>query len=289
MPFEVVARASRAAGEANEDAAGFAQTGGGIFFQQSAWVLDGATGVAEREYVPGAATDAAWLASALSEEMAAEFGFNSGMFGATQYLARIVDRVAARYRMLVPNYRRLPRYARPSAAVMWLRATLEWIEFWHQGDCIAVVEQGDQIKCLGTVDRTGSDGKLQEMLAARVEGAANGLSTALVDELRRRRGRLNRPDGYWMMGIDRRAVKAMEFGIVRVRPGTRVLLCSDGYWRLVDHFRRYDAAELLRASFERGPEALLDELRALEMADPECRAVPRVKPMDDATALLLRF
>lgn len=64
---------------------------------------------------------------------------------------------------------------------------------------------------------------------------------------------------------------------------------SGGYWRLVDHFRRYDAAGLLKASFERGPDALLDELRALEAADPDCLAFPRIKPMDDATALILRF
>jgi len=288
MPFEVVARASRAGGGANEDAVGFAEHGSGFFFQQAAWVLDGATGVAEREYVPGAPTDAAWLVDALSAEMAEA---DTSVLSSLQYFTRVIDRVAARYRALVPDYRKVPRHARPSAAVVWLRANPGWIEFRHQGDCVAVVKQGATVKCLGTVDRTGSGDTLGDMLQARAAPAGEDGAPPpdLMAELRRRRDRLNRPDGYWMLGIDRRAAEAMVFGVFRALPGTRILLCSDGYWRLVDHFRRYDAAGLLEASFAHGPDTLLDELRALEAADPECRAVPRVKPMDDATALILRF
>lgn len=288
MPFEIVATASRPGGNVNEDAAGSTENGQGVFFSQAAWVLDGATGVAAREYVPEGPTDAAWLARALNEEMAAA---DICFVGSRVYFARVIDRVAARYRALVPDHKKLPRHARPSAAVVWLRANADWIEFWHQGDCVAVVEQGGEVKSLGVVDRTGSDGTLRELIAARLAAGPSDrkLLEAMGDELRRRRDRLNRPSGYWMLGIDRRAAAHMEFAIFKALPGTRILLCSDGYWRLVDHFHRYDAASLLQASFERGPEALLDELRALEAADPDCLAFPRIKPMDDTTALILRF
>jgi hypothetical protein len=288
MPFEIIATASRPGDRVNEDAFGHSESGDRIFSEQAAWVLDGATGVAEREYVPVGPTDAAWLARTLNEEMAALDTFR---FASRRYFARVIESVEARYRALVPDYKKLPRHARPSAAVVWLRANPGWIEFRHQGDCVAVVEQGTTVKVLGTIDRTGSDDTLEESIAARrAAGPSDGkLLEAMGDELRRRRDRLNRPNGYWMLGIDRRSAAAMEFAIFRALPGTRILLCSDGYWRLVDHFRRYDAAGLLQASFERGPDALLDELRALEAADPECAAFPRIKPMDDATALILRF
>ena len=288
MPFEIVATASRPGERVNEDAAGSTESGKGIFYQQSAWVLDGATGVAAREYVPDGPTDAAWLARALNEAMTT---LETVTLSAPRYFARIIDLVAARYQALVPDYKKLPRHARPSAAVVWLRANPNWIEFWHQGDCVAVIEQGDEVKILGIVDRTGSDGTLRELIAARLAAGPSDrkLLEAMGDELRRRRDRLNRPSGYWMLGIDRRAAAHMDYAVFKALPGTRVLLCSDGYWRLVDHFHRYDAAGLLAASFERGPDALLDELRALEAADPDCLKVPRVKPMDDATALILRF
>ena len=62
MPFEIVGQASRASGRANEDVARAARHGS----VETAWVLDGATGLAERELVPEGPTDAAWLARALS-------------------------------------------------------------------------------------------------------------------------------------------------------------------------------------------------------------------------------
>jgi len=276
----IIAQASRASGAANEDIAG-ATT-------RAAWVLDGATGLAERELVPEGPTDAAWLAGALSQEMTA---IDPTGRAVRNYFAAVIERVAARYRTLVPDHAALPPYALPSAAGVWLREDGSGFEIAYQGDCVAVVEQAGAVHCFGTIDRTGSDETLKEMVAARqASGPVEGkLLVAMGDELRRRRSRLNQPGGYWMLGIDPRAAAAMaveRFGAV---PGTRVLLCSDGYWRLVDHFHRYDAAGLLRASFEHGPDALLDELRAAEAADPDCLAVPRIKPMDDATAQILRF
>jgi hypothetical protein len=276
----VVAQASRASGAANEDIAGAGA--------RTAWVLDGATGLAECERVPDGPTDAAWLAGALAEGLTR---LDPGGRTAQDYFAAVIERVAARYRTLVPDHAALPPYALPSAAGVWLREDGDGFEIAYQGDCVAVVEQGAAIRCFGTIDRTGSDHKLKEMVAVRqAAGPIEGkLLVALGDELRRRRSRLNQPGGYWMLGIDARAAAAMAVERFAALPGTRILLCSDGYWRLVDHFQRYEAAGLLQASFERGPEALLDELRALEAADPDYLAVPRVKPMDDATALILRF
>jgi hypothetical protein len=276
MPFEIVGRASRAGGGVNEDALGAAQ--------DAAWVLDGATGLAEREAVPEGPTDAAWLADALSGALAA---LDPAGLTPRDHFRQVLERVAARYRALVPAYAELPPYALPSAAGVWVRLTGDRLEVAHQGDCVAVVERGGTVSVFGVVDQTGSD-PIGGLIAARQNVPGKKLLHLLGDELRARRARLNQPDGSWMLGVDPRAAAAMAVETLAAPPGTRVLLCSDGYWRLVDHFRRYDAAGLLRASFEQGPVALLDELRGLEAADPDCRTYPRVKPIDDATALLLR-
>ena len=63
--------------------------------------------------------------------------------------------------------------------------------------------------------------------------------------------------------------------------------CAHGLWRLIDHFRVYDAAGFIAAATAKGLAALGAELHTLESADPECRRVPRVKPFDDASGLLL--
>lgn len=280
MPFEIVGQASRPGGAVNEDAAGAARHGD----MATAWVLDGATGLAERELVPDGPSDAAWLARALSAALA---DIDPAGVPVRDYFAQVIDRVATRYRALVPDHAALPAYALPSAAGVWLGAGGNRFDLAFQGDCVAVVEQGDAVSVFGTIDQTGC-GTMGDLIAARPRTGGK-LLELLGDDLRARRARLNQPGGYWMLGVDPRAAAVMTMASFTAVPGTRVLLCSDGYWRLVDHFHRHDAAGLLRASFERGPEALLDELRSAEAADPDGPAFPRIKPMDDATALILRF
>jgi hypothetical protein len=274
---------SSAGGAANEDIAGTADHGA----VRTAWVLDGATGIGGREHVPDGPTDAAWLARALSAGLAETDPADQPVRG---YFAAVIDQVARHYRALVPHHAALPPYALPSAAGVWLRVSGNRLEIAHQGDCVAVVEQGGRIRVFGTVDQTGLDDINGLVVASRASGPVAGkLLDVLGDQLRDRRARLNQPGGYWMLGVDPRAAAAIAVEEFDAEPGTRVLLCSDGYWRLVDHFHRYDAAGLLAASFERGVGALLDELRAIEAGDPDCIAFPRVKPMDDATAMILRF
>jgi hypothetical protein len=283
MPLEIVGRASRPGGTANEDRAGTARHGA----IETAWMLDGATGIGGRNYVPEGPTDAAWLAGALSDEFAAQ---DPAGRPSADYFADVIARVAERYRALVPGHGAVPPYALPSAAGVWLRVSGERLDLAYLGDCVAVVEQGSQVAVFGTEDQTGLADINGLVAVAQAAGPVEGkLLDALGDELRARRARLNQPGGYWMLGIDPRAVAGLKAARFAAVPGTRMLLCSDGYWRLVDHFRRYDAAGLLRASFERGVDALLDELRAIEEGDPDCLAFPRVKPKDDATAMILRL
>jgi hypothetical protein len=67
----------------------------------------------------------------------------------------------------------------------------------------------------------------------------------------------------------------------------RILLASDGYYRLVDHYDAASDAELVRRTAALGADALLTQLRAIEAADPLAITYPRLKIADDATALLI--
>ena len=67
----------------------------------------------------------------------------------------------------------------------------------------------------------------------------------------------------------------------------RILLASDGFYRLVDHYNAASDAELVRRTGELGADAMLQQLRAIEAADPLARQHPRLKIADDATALLI--
>jgi hypothetical protein len=276
-------RLDLAGGAVNEDRTGFAR----FAHATCAWVIDGATGLADRECVPHGPTDAAWLADRLSCYLAAN---DPSRAEVPVYFAGVLTEIAADYAALVPIAVTLPPYALPSAAAIWVAAAENRLTVAWLGDCRAVVAQGHDITILGAPGESPWEDGINDVVRDRLTrepGPVGSLLDALAEPLRQRRSRLNQPDGYWMLGIDPRAAAQMEQRVVALDGSTTVLLASDGLWRLVDHFRVYDAPGLIAAASARGLAALGAELRRLEDADPECRRVPRVKPFDDASGLLL--
>jgi serine/threonine protein phosphatase PrpC len=67
----------------------------------------------------------------------------------------------------------------------------------------------------------------------------------------------------------------------------RLLILSDGLYRLVDVFTAVTAAGLMQAAVAKGLSRLYAELRALEDADRDCSKYPRVKTYDDASGILI--
>ena len=119
-------------------------------------------------------------------------------------------------------------------------------------------------------------------------GASYGaLKADLVSFIRRNRLLKNQPNGYWVLEPGGSWLQYVQYFAARVAPGTHVLMVSDGFYRLVDHYHLYDDESLLAAALDDGLEVLARRLRQVEDEDPECRAHPRLKPRDDASALLL--
>ncbi|MDX6739282.1 protein phosphatase 2C domain-containing protein [Actinocorallia sp. A-T 12471] len=67
----------------------------------------------------------------------------------------------------------------------------------------------------------------------------------------------------------------------------RAALLTDGATRLTDRFKILGWQELLTLLAADGPEALIDQTRSAEDADPDCQRWPRTKRHDDATAALV--
>jgi hypothetical protein len=277
-------RLDLAGGMVNEDRTGIARFADAA----SAWIIDGASGLAEREYIPHGPTDAAWLAERLSDGLAAR---DPSGLAAPLYFTEILTAIAAEYATHVPDATQLPPYALPSAAAIWTmladnRLTVAW-----QGDCRAIIVREREVLVVNAGDQSPWEDGINEIVRDHVRDrpqlASSSLLDALAVPLRERRSRLNQPGGYWMLGIDPRAAAHIEQHVVALSGAATILLASDGLWRLVDHFRVYDAPGLAAAAATKGLAALGAELRALEHADRECRRVPRVKPFDDASGLLL--
>jgi hypothetical protein len=65
------------------------------------------------------------------------------------------------------------------------------------------------------------------------------------------------------------------------------LLCTDGYYRLVDTYHTRTDQSLLSDSVNSGVSAMIRELREIERMDAQCLKYPRMKTSDDATGVLV--
>jgi hypothetical protein len=106
--------------------------------------------------------------------------------------------------------------------------------------------------------------------------------------LRAQRLRRNHPGGYGVLAPEPECLDMLRIERVPAAAVRRILLVSDGFYRLVDVYGALRDAELIQRAEEQGADGLLRELRTIEATDPNGARYPRLKPVDDATAVLLR-
>lgn len=253
------------------------------------WVLDGATGVADERCTPGP-TDAAWLAqwasAWLGRAAAADRPAAAGEDVIGDWLARLETDLGRAFDDLGPA----PAggdVALPSCCLAVARhdAVTGVIEVGCIGDVtvLAVTPDGILRRATDTAAQPFGARTLRSWEAAR---AAGGDPAQWWQAARRtilgNRAHVNRPGGYWVVHPRRPwAHQACRFRFP-APPGTRIVMLSDGMYRLVDLFHHIDDHALVERAFDEGAR-LLATLRGLESADAGCERHARVKPGDDAT------
>ena len=278
MHLTITECTSRPSGTLNEDRTGVC---GPV-----AWVIDGATDVGDGP-LAGATTDAAWIAGVIHNWL----GRHAPTLGhdLAESLPAITADARARF---AAAQRRAPvnRYEHPSAAGIIVRLRGASLDVLSLGDCTVLLDHGD-----GRVERLGT----HHVDAPDITGAANPATTpeargdntsdtnwrSVLPRLRERRNMMNRADGYGVFSITDPPARFIDSDSRSVAHGTRLLLASDGYMRLVDMFGCYTEATLLDETFARGAAALLDELRAMETDAQLRRRIPRPKAHDDASVI----
>ncbi|MEV5708075.1 hypothetical protein [Actinoallomurus sp. NPDC052274] len=112
-------------------------------------------------------------------------------------------------------------------------------------------------------------------------------STLLLD----RDGRVTAltAEGSGFAAADPRVAERAHVGSVPIAGLRRAALLTDGATRLVDRFGLTDWPHTLTTLAERGPAALIEQVREAERTDPDGRRWPRNKRHDDATVAFCEF
>lgn len=254
----------------NDDACGFAD--------RRAWVLDGATDLHDAP-LSGAASDASWIARAA----------NAHLHSASGDLREQVRAASVAARNAFTSGARFERWQSPISSLLMLEEAEDGIRGLDLGDCrlFALDTAGNVVVTGGSDDAADEEAKS----AARQTDADKPLlqRTETIAKLRDARALLNRPGSAWTFCLDPAcADRARTWSFTLASPAY-LLLMTDGFSALVDRYRVYDAAGLVRTALDKGLQELGRELRAIENADAGSAKHPRFKKSDDATALLMRL
>lgn len=254
----------------------------------AAFVLDGATTLGPSAVAPPL-TDAAWLSRFVSDRL--RDGLVAGMATADA-IRSAIDEAARQFGEMAGD---APEpWQLPVASLLGVRSDGA---LFGLGDAVAFIREGDAAAVRWTPSAYVRDTERDAASAALARnggfsevGAAYDEAQALQD-LRRKRMFHNQPGGAsWLVGVVPEAADHLRVRPLHLSAEVTLLLCTDGFAELADHYGRYDADGLIDAVLQRGLQSLCAELRHIERhEDPDGVRYPRFKQSDDATALLVRL
>jgi hypothetical protein len=269
---------SDAGGSYNDDCWGSVST--------AVWILDGATGLSKERLFSTAPSDAQWFVSAVDSELR-----NSDWSKPTRPLLQsVMERVRHRFhREAMGRIEQVSLW--PLASFALIRVCEGRVEFANLGDCRILWRppDGRAVKSFGSSRVTELDGNVvKEIERLHREGYTSHelVRQAIVPMIEANRKRKNTPEGYWILDISGEGVSHLQTTVVDAADVETVLLCTDGYYRLVDTYHRRTDQSLLSDSVNTGVSAMIRELREIERMDEQCLKFPRMKPSDDATGVL---
>lgn len=257
-----------------------------------AFVIDGATGLGDRQFMEGYGSDAAWIA----EFAAIRFAERLDHKAEPKTVLRAVSEEARDAFTAAAGDQ--PRYAWPLCSLTGLQATPSGSRWFGLGDsCMYILHDDGQSDFVIPIPGAY---EWEQHQAAKHIARLGGIGAAGVanddpetlEDLRRGRARQNTPDGAtWTFGVVPEAADHLAMAYVPIYGGgATAILCSDGLADLVALYKLYDAATLIQRAATAGLKSLVTELRHMEReVDPDGLKYARYKQSDDTTAILLRL
>ncbi len=252
------------------------------FDEAAGWacVIDGATDVGPIRIFSAAESDAARYAEIFASEIVASPADPREIPQA--WFARLLPklRAAVERETRIP-LKDAPLASYPTAAATWVRARKGVLEGATLGDSIAIVRTptGD-VTVFGESSKPADEQKRAiTVMAMTAEDRLKWLQDT--------RAVHNTPNGYWVFGVQPEAAQHIVYQSTPAPEGTKVLVMTDGFYRLVSPYGRYTDAGLIDAVIERGLSELMRELRGMETSADDDAKIGRFKTSDDSTALLL--
>jgi serine/threonine protein phosphatase PrpC len=270
-------------GAVNEDGFGMIGTAENV---SAAWVFDGVTGVNERNYLP-AGSDAQWLVARAQEHLLA-LAITDELL--PEILRKLVNALIMDWQDVSSSIE-FPQGYDPPATCLTLVKRYE--SGWHAlrlGDSCLLARREDGIDERLTASPNNDFDHWLSSEAKKRRAASPIDIKVLLAEFRplliASRKTRNTKNGYSILEADIAATFFAEY--LSLGEVAKILICTDGFYRAVDHYGLYDNRSLLGACNRvGGVDTVLAAVRSVEASDPQCEEFIRFKSADDATAIML--
>ena len=278
--FKIIDRISNSSPNAfvNEDAIGATCI--------SAWVIDGATGVSDRPPLVNGTTDAAWLASRVDAELRTML--QGTVVDPVKVLAKLEANVRSEFKAF-DSERSRPVGEQPSAALALAALQGKTLHLMGLADCRIIYQANTgEIGEFNPSDSGAADALIvAERSRLVAEHPGQDPLPRLKGFIRALREFANQDSGYSVVHPTRAWSSRVKRQIHEAGKIRRLLLVSDGFYRLVDVFGIMTPAGLVGSALAQGLQHLYSDLREMELTDVDCVRYPRVKTHDDASAILV--
>lgn len=258
--------------------------------ESSAWILDGSSGLTDQVFT-NSASDGHWFVLKWNEYL------QTAITDYTKNLKDIViegvDKIKNQYfkALTKPN---LDPISFPSSSIVIVRIKEISLEYFILGDCTLVVEQ------VGAPYKTIIDNRIEvfdnkaikeiQKLQKVKQVSFDEARTKTLPLLRKHRSLKNKRDGYWILEFDKNAVEYAIYKEEKLRGETYLLLMSDGFAQLSTTFNQTkDVGGLISLAKRTNLSHLYEKITSFTEKDEECLLFPRLKRLDDASAILLQI
>jgi hypothetical protein len=270
--------ASAKTDDLNEDAVGHTS--------RAAWVIDGATEVSDRPSLVSGMSNATLLARTLSSEI--ESALLHQPFDFQLAIATVADEVTKKIEPYVTKLD-VPASEQPTATFAMIVLESDTLHFVGIGDCRVVYQCRD-----GRTALFGSSDELEVIENQILEERQKILRKYPAEDpwprlkpfIRSLRENVNMQGGYSAVHPTRPWLRRLQHKVMPAMRVDKVLLATDGFYRLTNVFGLFPPGTLLEAAASKGLAGLLSQLRSVENKDDKLVRFPRIKSVDDASAIL---
>lgn len=263
----------------NEDIVGFTPFG--------AWVLDGATGLNNKNIV-SKESDAKWYVSWWNKYLHENIMCDKSL---KIILKEGIDKITQEYMKKVGDLP-IEELYRPSSSALIIKFHEDKLEYLLLGDCTLIYEKENEQYLIKDESVCKFDEKVFKFMdnikdAEKLtleEKKLNVMSLIIENRLKK-----NSSKGYWILEFCKDSIDHAIYGHINFEKNLKILLCSDGFSCAFDKYYLYKWKDILKVCYIDGVDHIYEKIRKVEFEDKNALKYPRFKISDDSSCIYLSF